>query len=385
MPEELNFSNLRNVYTPDKYILVLPTVSHHLASHRQDWSLDVTTVKIDPGDKNLVYPIDSKWDNKRREHIVLSMGLTKVALDLIASAADVNADPNRIDAGSNPLYACYKAIAVMRTPGGDVRGRSASVEWDGTLMKEKIEFKAREYIKNAVANKWEGKSPLGIRFCDLTPQQADECIELRFTRQWIDEREFGKRKAESKAARNAIRALLALPSTYTPRDLHEKEFAIAKFIYTPDMSDPQVRAAMIEAGRRAQQHLYGFSAASAAGGSFLPSEIVPPTMALPAGPPEGASEAADDPADPVEAEAEIVDDHGQQAPEIDDEISWVDVKDRVDEISGIIRTWPGDDDAKNRIALQFGTAVANKSPYAILQIYNTCLDLKLEAEDRGGR
>jgi hypothetical protein len=292
----LTMDAVRAAYPPDRYILVTPAVSKISEGAGGMYGLDVATVKIDPANKDHVYELETKnvqtVDGWRTQ--VTKLGLSKVAIDLIAGAADANAFPERVDPGTNPLYAQYRAFAIMQTPGGAVRGRSASVEWDGELMRERILAQVTAGTARARRDGWSGKSPIGVRWKDLTDEQAQRVIETNFQQRWLDEREFGKRKAESKAARNALKALLAISDSYPPEVLETKEFAVVKWVFAPDTSDPEVKRLVVTAGLQAQRALFGVNLAASAGGSFLPDGSEHAVAALPpAADPNPAPESAD--------------------------------------------------------------------------------------------
>jgi hypothetical protein len=368
----LTFDNLRDQYPADKFITLLPTVSKHIVAARPMYSLDVTTVKINPDDKNHVYAVEFEGYGEKRT--VTAVALAKVAIDLLAAACDADVIVGeRYTPRTGPLFASFGAVASMRQPGGEVRSRTASVDWDGELIREKLQLRVEEYVLDAVASGWKGKSRTGVAWKDLDDKGKQENIRMRFTSQWLDEREFGKRKAESKAARNALKSLLAMPSTYDPRELRNKEFAVAKLVLTPDLSDPQVRAMLMEQGNRSQAQLWG----ATVGASFFPQ---PQTQfhALPPGDAVdyGKSEPADDPvADPVdEAAATVI-----------EPITWEAAEKLVPEIMAITANWPGAEKDRDPLVKRFTKAYAARDGEMMANIHNYCLDAKLAAESGGQR
>lgn len=291
----LTTENVQTLYPPDRYIVVMPAVSKFLQTSGQGamYAMDAATVKIDPDDEKAVYPLS--WDGYGENARLKTVGLTAKSLNLIGGAADVNVVTEREDDARNPMYARVRAFAVMQTPGGAVRGRTATVEWDGELMRDKIRLNAQQSVKNGVAKNWQG-------YRGKTEAQLAEMVEDKFQKEWIAEREFGKRKVETKAARNAIKQLVAISDSYGYADLKTKEFVVIKFVFAPDTSDPMVKQMVLEAGLRAQRALFGATAASQAGGAFLPEGSHYALAALPPAP-AAAEAAAVEPADePVEAE-----------------------------------------------------------------------------------
>jgi hypothetical protein len=373
----LSFDNVKDRYPAEKFILLLPAVSKHIVASRPMYSLDVSTVKIDPHDKGMVYVMHEKWDSTRNQMIVTDMGLTKVALDLLCAAADVNVITERTDQTTNPLYASYRAVAFMKTAGGSNRSRTSSVEWDGELMKERIMAQAFGYVRRAVTSGWSGKAPIGVPWINLTEDQIVQVAKMRYESSWLDEREFGKRKCESKAARNAIRSLLAMKSTYPPQELEAKEFAIAKLVLTPDMEDPMIRQAVIQAGIQAQNHLYGSSIAEISGGEFTPSPPKSQPLAIPedtqfADPHREISpKVVADPAEVVVRE------------NIVPESTWDEASLLVPEIVSILANWPGTVKSRESLSSRFQKAFPVRDAETIMKIHSYCLDQQLANEEGG--
>lgn len=285
--EHLTMEGVLAAYPKDKFIHIVPAVSKHQLGVSM-YGLDVATVKIDPHDEKMVYVLKSTgWGDDEK---ITEMGLTAAALNKIAGAADVNVVPETMVDDPDRGLLIVRSHAIMRTPGGSVRSRTAQVRWERDIMKERLWARAVAYYKKAVSAGWgsvKGK----------TPEQLNELVKEKFDREWLDEREFGPRKAESKAARNAIKLLLGVPDAWHPRELDEKEFAVVKYVFAPDMSDPAVRDRLLEAGLRSQQALFGVNLAVNTGSQFLPAQSTA-AIALPA---------------PSEADVVDVTDEGEEA------------------------------------------------------------------------
>jgi len=260
MPQRLSLENIRDLYPDDKYILLLPSVTKHIMTDNPIWALDVAEVEIDVTNPYHVYVQTEKWDGQRS--VATEVSLTKLSLDLLAGAADVTVLPKRTDDGCNPMYCRHEAQCVMRTPGGDVRARSASSDWEGEVAKDRVRLASENYVLFRVSKQWKGYS-------GLTDEQVQEKINQRFREQWIREREYGKRKNESDACNRAISAVLAVQRTYPVEMLRGKKFIVAKFVLSPDLSDPYIKKLYIEQGIRAQGQLYAGRMADQLGGSLL--------------------------------------------------------------------------------------------------------------------
>jgi hypothetical protein len=256
------------------------------------------------------------------------------------------------------MYACFRAFAIMQTPGGAVRGRTASVEWDGALMIDKIRLASKSSIQMAVEKKW--KSVAG-----KTDDQIKAMIEDKFEKDWLAEREFGKRKAETKAARNAIKSLVAITDSYRIEDLRDKEFVVIKFVFCPDTSDPEVKRMVIEAGLRAQRALFGVTAATAAGGSYLPEGSHVAVAALP------AASAGDPPPEPADSGPGTVDAEVEDYPEpevIEDEWTACE-RDRAELFAGLEAMKKAGKIPPDKITNALGEAIGNKDAATFRKVY----------------
>ncbi len=132
-----------------------------------------------------------------------SLALTKKAIDKLAQLAGIEWNyVTRVDDGSDPLYAHYKAKGTM-------------LEVDGT---ERSEEASRPINLN------EG-SP------EAEAMKANPGM-LKKARQNI------AMYSESKAKNRVVRALLGIQSSFKPEEL-QKPFVVLKIV--PDMNDPEVR------------------------------------------------------------------------------------------------------------------------------------------------
>jgi hypothetical protein len=242
----LTMDGLRKAYPEDRFIHVMPVVTKMVETGEAAYGVDVATVKIDPNDHDLVYSLKASYDQKTRQRITTEVGLQKTAVERIAAAADVSLFAERTDDRSDIGYARFAGIAVLIVPGISKREVVKSVEWESEVEIEKARTEAEAYIDRAIDGKWAG----------YTQENRDSKIEARFKKEWLAEREFGKRKAQSKAIRNAALSLLGLKAAYPVAELAQKEFAIVKFVLNMDWRDPAMRALLIESGMRAQSMLY---------------------------------------------------------------------------------------------------------------------------------
>lgn len=259
MSSRLSLDNIRQFYPEDKYILLLPPVSKHTADDNPLWALDVATVKIDPNNKRHVYLQNGE------------MALTKIAFDLLASAADLTVKSSR-SKGDEPGDVIHTATATMATAGGGKpRARDGSSEWEFKVQRDRVWNEAEAFIyKGNVGGK--------------NDEQINEMIQRRFNDEWQREREKGKCKNESKAFNRAISAILACQRAYPKAELEAKEFAIAKWVLSPNMSDPEARSAYISAGVGAASQLYPGQPAQIAAGAQVEALPYSPEVGSPCAP-----------------------------------------------------------------------------------------------------
>jgi hypothetical protein len=202
-------------------------------------------VKIDPHDRDLTYPVDRE-KGEDGEWRTRTVGLSRIAHDLIAGAADVTVDPQIVGVPTSD-YICFKAVAVMQTPSGQIRGRASVLAWDRELAEDKVDAEVDEWMRKAS----------GWAKYKNRPEQIAIDGKARRRKEWIREREFGSRKVQSKAARNALKSLLALKNKYSVAELEAKEFAVAKWVALPNLEDSNLRRALLQDGALAVSQLYG--------------------------------------------------------------------------------------------------------------------------------
>jgi len=247
----LTFESIASQYPLDRFILLMPQVSRNLLTTVPMWSLDVATVKVDPNNEKMAYEIGYQSGD---------FGLTKVSLDLLATAADLSVAAKRIDDHHDKGFAEYEAHAIMSTPSGGVRGQGRTCEWNADIELEKVEAAAVRYVQKGIREKWNG----------FNADTGDAKYKQRVADQWLRAREFGKRMTESKAGNRAVRALLGISPKYSFAELEEKEFAVVRFVFTPDLDDREVKMLVVSHGLQAQRMLYGQPAGPISSTTALP-------------------------------------------------------------------------------------------------------------------
>lgn len=254
MGQILSWASVMERFPADKFIVLLPQVEMNIAHESSMHRLDVSVVKIDPDNKALVYAVETKWNGQK--NIPTKVALQKPAIELLAATADISTRAYRVDDGRDPDTRVYGAIALMTTSAGTVRGQEKTREWNAKLERDKIRLRVTQSIDKAIKNRWAKGTVEGRD--DGTPlneQQRADAIETEFLTAWIREQEFGPAKCESKASLRAIRALLALPSGYDPKELRDKSFVVPRWVFEPDMSDPEIKRLVVTAHLNARNML----------------------------------------------------------------------------------------------------------------------------------
>lgn len=230
MTQRLTMDGIKQLYPEDKWIHVLPAVTKFMGTDSPIWGLDVTEVTIDPNSPSAVY------DNKGKD------ALTKISLDRLAAAAGLTLTTRRIDDRSDRDLCAFEATGVLRLPGGECIVRTATREWDGRDAADRVQIECENYVSK--------QSP-GVN--DVQYQQA---VNRRFREEMLREREISRAKTETKAVNRAIAMILGIPRSFPRGILASMKFAVVKYVLVPDMSDPEVRSAVIAAGISAHTQLY---------------------------------------------------------------------------------------------------------------------------------
>lgn len=301
-----SWSEIRKAYPPDKYIHILPAEDAIFAHGAPQWRLDATVVKFSPDDLNDCYPIDKDGDE------TATVGLSKQALERLAAAAGISIVSQRIDGRGDLLFAEFSAYAVLATKGGEFRTTAASRVWDGRLEQEKCQMGAERKFGYYSSKGWAVTTARGRKKANAcSEQERAEAIDLMYRELWIKERNDGLTKAESKAKNRAIRAILSIPSKFAYADIRDKAFVIPRWMFEPDLSDPEIKRMVIQDGLTAQRR-----------GWFLPSPQPTSVQQIEA----QAQPVYELPPPPAEVEAD-------PEPEQDDDLPFASTIDDVDAIA----------------------------------------------------
>lgn len=262
-------------FDASKFNLCAPVVN--IDRIPDQYRISVRVVQVNPETETYPIPGSDK------------VGLSKVALDKLASAANIQWVPMQCGELPHPFgphYCHYRAVGVMRNFDGETRFLSAEkvVDLRGKPgdPEDKIGADAREFVRQAekkASKPWDipvGTKSSPCRDCGQpvfwieTPNKKkvpcdaggvchfDTCTAKPKKEEGGWDRVFQARQnihslAESKAKNRAIRGAMAVPVAM-PKSEVSKPFVIPALVLCPDMSDPQVKAAAIA-------HMFGASAA----------------------------------------------------------------------------------------------------------------------------
>lgn len=154
-------------------------------------------------------------------------GLSKVALDRISQAAGISWIPDqcgRVDDGSDSNIIRYKAVGRIKDLSGTWRTILGEKEVDLLALEDELTASVPE-------REWILKKPAADR---------PAIIEKEIRKEMVQYRKHRLARAQSGAMNRAIRAALALRSSYTIAEL-SRPFVLPKVLFTPDASDPETK------------------------------------------------------------------------------------------------------------------------------------------------
>lgn len=283
----ISWTEIKGKYPEDRFIHVLPAEDSVFAHASPQWRLDVTLVKFDPMSSKDVYPIergkatknpDGSWTEGRP----ITVGLTKAALERLCSAADVSILGDRVDDRGDDLFAEFVAVGVLASKSGTIRTQPASKTWNGRLRREVKRREAEKRFDKVLSKGWKVQVPGGPYKSarDCSAEERELVVSDWFTDEWLREREYGPATAESKCQNRARRAILGLAAKYTFEEIRDKTFVVPRWVFEPDMSDPEIKRMVIGEGLLAQRRAFLLPPAQAAGGAALPPAGAAPSGAL---------------------------------------------------------------------------------------------------------
>lgn len=246
------------------YDLVLPSIPAGEPGYGMKPSVCVVQLSGDPDAKE-VFKVGARGGADL-------LALTKAGLERMADAAGITIRTRRTDDRKDPDYCEFEAVGMMKNAQGQDIIRSGTA---GIRVSQWREDRRTELMEQAA--KW-NKPTAGVESA-LNVEMA------QFRKHFIS-------RTETKAVLRVIRSFLAIKSGVTRAEV-EKPKVLVRMTFQPDMSDPDVKRAVIAKALGASALAYG----PTGGGSFAEAIETAPAALPPA-----AEVVTDDEREPGEVE-----------------------------------------------------------------------------------
>ncbi len=186
---------------------------------------------------------------------------TKQGLMKLALCAGIIWDPvrhRRTDNRGDRNYVSFQAVAGVRKADGSLVWLPAEYDMDFEVIEDKLQ---KQYRKKANEQK------------SKTEEQRQEYVDYCVRRDLLYKREHKVKLCETGAMNRVIRMLLVgLKAGYSKAEL-KKPFVVARIVFKPDYSDPQIRDLMIRRGIDSMTSIYGGESAGEIHGEPLASDF----------------------------------------------------------------------------------------------------------------
>jgi len=250
-------------YQAQEYNVLLPSANIQRISEFHDTVLEVVPLSLTCGD---AYPYDNRDIDKAQKFGIAKPGLLK-----LSHAAGIVwrwEATQRIDQLFTRDYVAYQAVGALRQADGTWIDLKGSYELDLEVVEQELRTL---YTKIARSLRREQKLK--------TEDAVQAYIADNVRQEVLRKRKHKLRLAETGAMLAVIRSLLAMKSLYTRQEL-QRPFVVPRVVFSPNLTDPEIRRAMILSSVRAVQDLYGVPAPATAR----------PAIDLPPGEPEGTED-----------------------------------------------------------------------------------------------
>jgi hypothetical protein len=219
------------------YNVLVPTLTIQEISPFHKPVLEIVSINSDPKAGEVYQIIPGSDDFSLRATALLKIGY---AAGLIWNAKG----SGRTDDGSDPNIITYRAEAAVRKEDGTYMPMNAEYMVDLKVIEEEITGQYEKKAKKlASENKW-------------TEEQKKNYIHENLNRDMLQKRKFRLQLAQTGAMDRVIRKILALKSSYKKAEL-DKPFVVPKIAFHPDVTDPEVRKALLRQGLDASLALFG--------------------------------------------------------------------------------------------------------------------------------
>lgn len=224
--------------------LLMPTIHMEGLSEFHAPVLESVMLNSDPKEGD-VYPHDDEEDAAKKKYRPTKQALMKLSVcgGIIWSVEGCK----RVDDMSNRNYMCYQAVGGIRKADGSPVFFKAVYDMDFEVLEEDLR---EQYQKKAKAKNKQGE------YYRKTDAERAEYVEYCVKRDLLAKRRHAIKLCEAGAMNRVIRELFSLKQAYTSAEL-AKPFVMARIIFKPDYSAPDVRKAMIDAHVKAMTGIYG--------------------------------------------------------------------------------------------------------------------------------
>jgi hypothetical protein len=222
--------------------------------------LEKTEISTDPEDGE-IYEDDYKEEATNKsgiENESKRYRLHKIALMRLARLGGLKWWPNhsRIDKFEKN-YISYQAVASILYPDGQEVPWIGNDDLDFLVLEEK--YREQYVSKSKKQEKWEEPEGGGKRRTrPATEEEKAEYVNYCTKRDLLQKREHKLAIVETGAMERVIRGALGLKNSYSLKQL-KMPFLVARIVFRPDYSNPNVFRNAITGGHQAIKSLYGYA------------------------------------------------------------------------------------------------------------------------------
>lgn len=181
---------------------------------------------------------DVYFHSESGKFVPAKQGLMKLALcaGIMWNAAETKRTDNRQDRD----YVSYQAVGGVRKADGSPVWLKAEYDMDFEVIEEELR---EQYEKTGKKNKKSG-------------EELQDYIDYCVKRDLLFKRKNKVKLCEAGAMNRVVRALLGLKAGYTQAEL-KKPFVVARIVFRPDYSDPEIRRIMLQKSMESVTGVYG--------------------------------------------------------------------------------------------------------------------------------
>ena len=224
------------------YNVLVPTLTIQEISPFHKPVLEIVSINPDPKAGEVYQIIPGSDDFCLRATALLKIGY---AAGLIWNAKG----SGRTDDSSDPSIVTYRAEAAVRKEDGTYMPMNAEYMVDLKVIEEETRESYEKKSQAIMADKKKKNEK-------WTEEERKAYVENSLHRDMLQKRKFRLQLAQTGAMDRVIRKILALKGTYKKAEL-DKPFVVPKIAFHPDVTDPEVRKALLRQGLDASLALFG--------------------------------------------------------------------------------------------------------------------------------